>query len=160
MSAFRGRRLAAVAVVLAVWLATGRRAAAHALGAECKLVGDRVEVEAFYDDDTPAREARVSVRDGHKQAIAEGRTDSQGRWSFARPAAGTYEVVVEAGGGHRAQVQITIPEADAGTPAAPETISTGPTREEFTRFPWPKVALGLAAIGVFSLALWVVRRRR
>ncbi len=43
-------------------------------------------------------------------------------------------------------------------PTAP--ISTGPTREAFTAFPWIKLAIGLGAIVVFSVTLWLVRRRR
>src|SRR5262245_52630816 len=154
MPATRGQTLVALAAALVLSLVTGGRAAAHALGAECKLAGDRVHVEAFFDDDTPAPDARVRVADGQKSLVAEGHTNAQGRWSFARPAPGTYEVVVEAAGGHRARVPITVPaDPSANGPSEPQrettptTISEGPTRQEFTRFPWPKVALGLAAIG-------------
>jgi nickel transport protein len=149
---------ARVLLALFVALVLADRASAHALGAECKLVGDRVEVEAYYDDDTPARDARVSVRDTGKQVVAEGRTDSEGRWSFARPAAGSYEVVVDAGAGHRVEVKLTVP--GAAPAAVPQTISTGPTREEFTSFPWSKVALGLAVIACLGLGWWLARRSR
>ena len=65
----RSRGCAGGALTLALFLVAAPRAAAHALGAECKLVGDRVEVEAFYDDDTPAREAsRRSCRETRSSA--------------------------------------------------------------------------------------------
>src|SRR5262245_59248405 len=99
--------------ILAVaWLAfAAGPASAHALGAECRVVGARVEVAAFYDDNTPAGNARVAVRDASRGLVAEGRTDARGRWSFDRPAAGRYEITVDAGGGHRTTVKVTVPEA-------------------------------------------------
>jgi hypothetical protein len=136
------------------------------------MVGACVEVETFYDDGTPAGNARVAVRDATRNLVAEGRTDPRGRWSFHRPAAGRYEVTVDAGAGHRTTVKITIPAAtpapdtDAGgdqggqeTTAAQraEVVSEGPTREEFTRMRWLNVGIGLAAIALFSLAFWWAR---
>ena len=72
----------------AVLLALPAAASAHALGAEAKLKGGRVHLEAYYDDDTAADGARVKAEGGGK-VVAEGRTDEKGRWSFAAPPAGT-----------------------------------------------------------------------
>lgn len=148
------RCLGPVAVLLT--LATARPAPGHALGAECKLRGDRVEVEAYYDDDTPARNAKVRVLDAHDNVVAEGRTDAQGKWSFPKPQPGSYQVAVDAGAGHGTKLKMTVP---AGEGAPPAAISEGPRREEFTRFPWLKVTLGLGAIALFALALWLALRR-
>ncbi len=138
-------------------------AAAHALDAEVRLKGDRVQVEAFYSDNTPAIDARVAVRDEAQRTVAEGRTDDQGRWSFARPAVGHYRVTVDAGAGHRKDKAVTIPEAAAPSPdsAAEEavTVSEGPGRAAFTRTPWERVALGLAVIALAALGgRWLLRR--
>src|SRR5947209_14726965 len=101
------------------------RSAAHGLGAECKVNGSRVELEAYYDDNTPARDARVYVEDAEHQLLAAGRTDADGRWSFARPGAGAYRVIVDAGAGHRKELKFTLAvDADvragrAGTRLAP-----------------------------------------
>jgi nickel transport protein len=159
-----------------------RPASAHALGAECRLRGDRVEVEAYYDDDTPARDARVTVQDAAKKSLAEGRTNDKGFWSFPRPQPGRYRVTVDAGAGHRATVTITVPSAqpDGTTAASTSTgecdcckdgtstqgvqgavkLSEGPGREEFTRTPWLKIGLGLGVIGGFGLAAWLALRFR
>src|SRR5262249_7881431 len=135
-------------------LALPRTASAHALGAECKVVGGRAEVTAYYDDDTPAIGARVRVLDAGKATVAEGSTDAQGRWTFPLPPPGAYQVVVDAGMGHLARVKVVVPAT-----SAEGTLSTGPGREEFTRAPWLKVGIGLGAIGLFCLALWLARRR-
>lgn len=131
-------------------------ARAHALGADVKLRGNRVEVEAYYSDDTPARDARVTVRERGEQMIAEGRTDDLGRWHFPAPHPGQYTVVVDAGAGHRKTVSVTIPD----NPPADATVSSGPTRDEFTRFPWDRLVFGLAIIAASAIGWRTLRRRR
>ena len=92
-------------------LAAAAPALAHRLGADCTLRANKVEVEAFYDDDTPARQARVAVKDAAGKVVAEGRTDDKGRWRFSTPKAGRYRVTVDAGPGHIASVSLTVPAA-------------------------------------------------
>jgi hypothetical protein len=134
------------------------RAAAHGLAFDCKRSGARIEVEAYFDDDTPARAARVQVKDEQQQIVAEGRTDEHGRWSFARPQPGRYVVVVDAGGGHRESSAITIGiDTDVLAPE-PAPVSGRSHRERFTAFPWLKLGLGLAIIAGLGLAAWGVRR--
>lgn len=118
-------------------------AQAHALGIDCKLRDGKVKVEAFYDDDSPAQNAKVQVVNAKEEVVASGTTDAQGLWSFLTPAPGRYEVRVDAGAGHRAKKAIDIP---APTTQG-DTISEGTTRAEFTRIPWLKVLIGLAVIG-------------
>jgi len=151
-------------------LAAAPSAFAHALGAECSLRGDRVEVEAYYDDDTPARDARVIVRDVAKKSVTEGRTNDKGFWSFPRPEPGRYRITVDAGAGHRTTVTITVPgtppagsaTADASRQGEQATVklSEGPGRAEFTRVPWLKVGIGIGAIGGLGLATWGMLRLR
>jgi nickel transport protein len=147
-------------------LAVAGTASAHALGADCTLRGGRVEVEAYFSDDTDARGATVRVLDGQGKALAEGHTDERGRWSFPAPPPGRYTVVVDAGAGHLARVRLNVPgpadgrAAPAATvPADTVRLSEGPTREEFTRFPWPRVGLGVGLIAALGLAGWAVRQR-
>src|SRR5262245_21669573 len=116
---------------------------AHALGARWRIDRDRVVVEAYFSTKEPAQDAAVKVREGEK-VIAEGRTDSQGRWSFPVPLAGRYEIVVDAGLGHLTEIELDL------TPDRP--ADTGPSREEFTRTPWLRIGLGLLVIGGFAFA--------
>ncbi len=136
--------------------AANHPALAHALGAECKLHGERVELEAYYDDDTPARDAKVRLLDADKKLLAEGRTDAQGRCALPAPQPGRYQVVVDAGAGHVTQLSITVPARDA-MPAVAVSLGDGPKRRDFTRFPWIKVCLGLGIIGAAALTIWAVR---
>lgn len=141
---------------------------AHGIGADCRLRGDKVEVEAYFDDDSPAANARVTVWDGAKREIASGRTDAKGNWSFPAPAPGAYEVIIDAGAGHRATRKLQLPpekgETVASDPASNEAtplVSDGPTREEFTRFPWEMIALGLGLVALAGLLVrGLVRRSR
>ena len=129
---------------------------AHALGAECTVKDKTVRVEAFFSDDSPAVNANVEIRDAHEEVIATGQTDAQGRWTFPTPALGQYTVQVDAGAGHRARVSITI----AGPPApVSETISAGPTRKQFTTFPYVKASVGLGSIFFISVALLAARKK-
>lgn len=126
---------------------------AHNLGAECKIRGDRLELEAYFDDDTPARNARVMLKDSSDHPIAEGKTDHEGRCSFPAPTAGKYEVIVDAGDGHRHQQWITVPAGGVSI------AGDSPPREEFTRTPWLKIAMGLAFIALATGGLYVCFRR-
>src|SRR5947199_57600 len=115
------------------------RAEAHGLGAQVKISGARVELEAYYDDDTPARLAKVRVMGAAGEPLGEGRTDSEGRWSFATPPAGVYRVTVDAGAGHRKALDLTVPSA-ATPPSAQTTDTTEATeRAEFTRTQWSRL---------------------
>lgn len=146
---------------IAICVVFASRLEAHALGIECKLHADKVVVTAYFSDDTSARDAAVRVEDAQKRPVAEGRTDAHGAWSFARPRTGRYTVIVDAGGGHRAEVKVVVPPAEGLSPAeptSPVTISKGPARGEFTATPWLKIGIGIGTISVIGFAWWLSRR--
>lgn len=131
-------------------------ASAHAIGVDARLVGDKVRVEVYFDDDTPASGAKVEVLDGEKAVVAEGRTDDKGFWAFAKPKPGKYTVRLDAGDGHAAKTAITIP----GEVEESKSLSEGPSRESFTG--WQRLAftgVGLAVIAGLTAAIRLVRRR-
>ena len=129
---------------------------AHAISAECQIRKDRVELEAYFNDDTPARHAKVVVTNSDQKAFAEGMTDDYGRWSFPTPRAGRYAVTVDAGDGHRVVVSLTVP----ATPGDAMAAGDGPSREEFTRTPWLGVGLGLLVIALAAVGLRAAVRRK
>jgi nickel transport protein len=150
-------------VVLA--LLTPHELRAHGLGAECSLKNGNVHVEAFFDDDSPAVNAVVEVRDSQEKSIASGKTDAKGLWSFPAPPAGQYFLVVDAGMGHKKRVEFSIPgitpvkDLSVTSEASKKTILSGATREELTRFPYLKVGLGLGVILLFGAAFSVALKR-
>jgi hypothetical protein len=153
-----------VSLSLAALMLTAGSAHAHKLNAVGTLKGNTVVIEAFFSDNTPARDAKVTVRDPRGGELASGRTDDAGRWTFPAPPPGKYEVTCDAGEGHRKPVIITIPSPAALKPITPPpeeiVITGGPTREELTRFPWLRLLLGVAAIGGLAVLLWLATRRR
>jgi hypothetical protein len=130
---------------------------AHALGVEARLRGGKIEVEAYYSDDTPAGDATVMVHDHAGRFVATGRTDERGKWQFPKPSPGPYTIVVDAGAGHRKSTTIVVPAVLPPGPTGP--ISSGPSRAEFTRFPWERLAIGLAIIAGLGVVAWVALRR-
>ena len=64
-------------------------ASAHAMKADV-TVGERVKLVAYYDDDTPAESAAVTVTDAEGKEVFAGATDERGVLTFARPAPGRY----------------------------------------------------------------------
>ncbi|OWK43199.1 hypothetical protein [Fimbriiglobus ruber] len=152
-------------------------ASAHAVGIEAKLKGERVVVEAYYDDDSPAADAKIAVTGENGQLVAEGKTDAKGVWSFPTPVGGKYQVAVNAGDGHSAKTSITIPPQASPNPATttePSTttipnpagddtakiVSDGPTRAETTGSRrWLMAVVGVGVIGLFTLAARRLARR-
>jgi nickel transport protein len=133
---------------------------AHAVGAECRVEGNRVVIEAYFDDDTPAQAALIKVFDRSDMLVAQGKADSKGIFSCTRPPEGQYRVVVDAGAGHRTEVEMQVPAPPQPDEIPREVISEGARRAEFTQYPWLKVSVGLGFIGLFSFAFWAARRRK
>jgi nickel transport protein len=141
-------------------LAATAPAHAHALGVSAAVRGKAVEVEAYYSDDTPARDAHVTVHDRAGELWTQGRTDELGKWTFPLPRPGPYEIVVDAGAGHRVTKSIVVPAVLPPGPTGP--VADGPSRAEFTGFPWLRLAAGLAIIAALAagwLAVWRGVRR-
>jgi hypothetical protein len=126
---------------------------AHRLHVDVKANGDQVRVEAYYDDDTPAQEAKITISLGD-QTVAEGRTDDKGVWTCAKPAPGTYVVRAESVG-HAAKETLVV-EPGAQSPDATPTPTDERARRTHT--PWARLAAGLAVIGGLWLA-WAISRR-
>jgi nickel transport protein len=123
---------------------------AHKLHVDPTIVGDRLRVEVYYDDDTPAQKAKVTVFFGDEQ-LATGKTDDKGVWTCPAPGPGTYLVRAESLG-HAAKEAVVIPDPAAEPLPAPES------RAVRTRPPWRNLALGLGLIGGVVLLSRLLRR--
>jgi Carboxypeptidase regulatory-like domain len=139
-------------------------AEAHALGIEVKRKVEKLIVEVYYDDDSPATDAKVVLTDESDRMIVEGRTDANGFWTVPTLPPGRYRIVADAGDGHLAKKRFDV-SADATTPAIAPTegavVSDGPTRAETTGIRrWVLTGLGLATIALGTAALRFASRRR
>jgi hypothetical protein len=139
---------------LALLLAGTTPAVAHRLIVVAVPDGDRVKVEAYYEDETPARDAKVLVLLG-QQTVAEGRTDDKGIWTCPPPAPGTYTVRVQ-DKGHAGKDTLVIADPNAAPPAVVGPESSD--RAEKTRTPWGRILLGLGVIAGLTL-FWKFRPR-
>ncbi|MSR53531.1 MAG: carboxypeptidase regulatory-like domain-containing protein [Gemmataceae bacterium] len=159
-------RLALLAFVILSGVATP--VFAHKLIVDPRIKGDRLHVEAFYEDDTPAQQARITVLNGDT-VIAEGRTDEKGVWSIAKPMPGTYLVKAESLG-HAAKETLVIAESKSraensvgGSPLTVVDNSDSLADEERaakTRTPWNRIGLGLGLIIGVTLMSLIFRKSR
>jgi hypothetical protein len=136
-------------------LLTCQGARAHDLGATARLERGRVFVEAYFDDNTTPRNAHIAVTTSDGTVVTEGRSDENGRWSFAAPPPGEYQLTIDAGAGHKTTISLTIPGEGTGP------ITHGPPRSEFTRTRWLGLGIGILLIAGFVIAikLWGQRNR-
>ena len=136
-------------------------ALAHKLLMDARVADDKLRVEAFYDDDTPAQGAKITVENDQGTIIHEGKTDERGVWSCGLPMPGQYTLRAESVG-HAAKKTLTI----SGAPPSEKIVipdsgrsSSGPIRDNETSLPWLRVVIGLGVIAVLGTALLVARRR-
>lgn len=124
---------------------------AHKLYVEAKPYTDHIRVEAYYEDDTPAQEAKIKIRKDDV-VVAEGRTDEKGVWTCTLPP-GHYSVRAETLG-HAADATIDVP-ARAEDVVQP----VDDQRAENTRLPLRRVILGLGIITGVTVLSYVLRHR-
>jgi hypothetical protein len=135
---------------------------AHKLLLDCRLRDDRLRVEAFYDDDTPAQNAKIVVENDRKQVVAKGLTDEKGCWNCAVPTSGEYTVRAESIG-HAAKETLAIKESALDNSRSIERkISSEPaaTRDEKTAMPWVSITIGLAMLACLGALVWFIRGRK
>ena len=124
-------------------------ASAHDLRANV-TVANAVKVEAYFDDDTPAQFAEVTVINAEGAAVLTGKTDERGVWTFPLPKPGTYSLKVESAG-HVA----TVPFRVDGGPAAPAVVYTGWRMNKAVA-----LAIGVLLLLGISAVSWFIRYRR
>jgi nickel transport protein len=124
---------------------------------EAAPTGDRLRVEAYYEDDTPADDAKVTVLQG-ETVVAEGKTDDKGVWSCPLPPPGSYRVkVLSVGHVGLKAVEIAGPPLETSDPGSDPAVNPE-QRAENTKTPWNRLGLGVGLILGMALAWWLIRR--
>ncbi|HET6574038.1 MAG TPA: SpaA isopeptide-forming pilin-related protein [Fimbriiglobus sp.] len=139
-------RIAALAVV--GLLLAPAVAEAHKMEVEARTDGVTVRVVAGYEGDEPTEGATVTLTDAAGAVVAEGTTDAKGLCVLPRPKAGTYQLAVDDGAGHRAELALPVPESEAEVTARTER-----------RNRWLMAAVGLAAIAGGTAVARLLRRK-
>ncbi len=122
-------------------------ATAHALDAVVKVWPDKIVVEAGYDDDTPAEQARVIIRSAAGAIVAAGACDQRGICELGPLPPGEYVAEITATG-HRATVRFVVAAEAAG-----EYASWRPDRRI-------GLAIGLTLLLGLAAAAWWRQLRR
>jgi len=103
-------------------LAGAGSAQAHRLNVEYKVLpGQKVQVEGWFSKSDVPRGAKVQVFRSNGQLLTEGKLDDQGIFVFSFNEVEEFKVVVNAGAGHREEMQIS---------AASLTKVTGPKEKK------------------------------
>lgn len=138
-------------LVVALLFLSVSPAFAHKLYVEAKLGTDTVRFEAYYEDDTPAQQARITVSKDDA-VVAEGRTDEKGVWTCSL-APGSYRVRAETLG-HAADATLEVPDkpVDISAPPGPDDHAAN------THTPWSRVILGLGIIAGVTILGYVLTR--
>ena len=137
--------------LLTVAMAVLTPVAAHAHKMDMVATPDErvVRVVVGYDDDTPCEGATVTLANAAGDVIATGTTNERGVCEFERPAAGIYTIRANDHAGHKASVELPLPQSEA------ERVSAATVR----RNRWLMMAAGLAMIAGVTLVLRRVVRR-
>jgi hypothetical protein len=131
----------------------GAAAKAHGLYARAELRGSQLRIEAWFDDDTPAEQAKVKIVSGGV-VVREGTSDEKGLWLTEALPAGKYQIQVDAGAGHRRDTEFIMPEKG-------DISAAGPTKSEVKEQHWVGVIVGLLAITLLIMfGKYLLRERR
>ncbi len=114
------------ALALALFLFGAGEVRAHRLDAQAFFLPDqkKVRIESWFDSGQIAHGAKVQVFREDGQLLAEGIMDQEGRFVFSITTAEPLHIVVNAGGGHRKELDITA--ADLQGPAPREGTAGDP----------------------------------
>jgi len=104
-------------------------APAHKVSVFAYVDGDSIRTESYFADGGKCRGAQVRLLTAAGGQVDSGRTNEEGLLALARPAVDAaggqgLMVVVDAGGGHRAQFRLRA--GDLGPQAAPATAIAAP----------------------------------
>lgn len=114
----------------------------HKLCARLEIQGDQLQIEAWYDNDLPADNCKVILYRGDTK-LGEASTDERGLCKLPVPAAGSYRIDVNAGGGHRTEQLFEI--------AAEPVVIAGESREGTQRKRWLGMLTGICIIVICTV---------
>ncbi|MEZ6143594.1 MAG: hypothetical protein R3B84_23770 [Zavarzinella sp.] len=139
-------------------------ALAHRMLLSVTTRGNQVQVEAYYEDDTPAEGALIFFAKNEKNQF-EAKTNERGVWTGKLPETGNWEILVKHFG-HSAKTTysapsevVTAPTNENPVPVAEKSSSDSelealPTHPK-PAYPWQRVLLGVGILVLASVLLKV-----
>lgn len=124
----------------------------YAHGIRYSLDSGGVGVQAFFDDDQPAKGLSVSIfAPGSSEKFQTGKTDLHGRFVFFPDRQGNWDVLIFDQMGHRLEITVPVNEA-----------MKGEKRTDENSFPlYPRAIAGITVIfGIFGLMVRLMQKRR
>ena len=97
---------------------------AHKLNVFAFVEGDMVNVEGYFSDGIPARNAKVTVTDKEGNLLYEGRANEKGQHQFKSPGKQDLTIKINAGMGHVATYQLGANETGKPMKSTASTAST------------------------------------
>jgi nickel transport protein len=165
------RHGAAMMLMTAIVLLSSE-AFAHALRLAAAPTPTGFAGRVFYSDDSPATAETVILLDAKGAEVGRTRTDGEGKFSLAAPAAGSFTLVAEGEEGHRVERAFTFSSAaaaaDCGSAqelAAALRAELQPLREDLARYEQRiRFHDAIGGIGFIvgvagAWALWAARRK-
>ena len=140
-----------VGIVLIAWALTESRALAHKLLVDCRVVGQELRIDVFYEDDSPADGAKIQLFVG-ESLLWTAKTDDDGRLMCVSPESGEYQIRAEHYG-HVSQKSFEIKSGDMPSLETKEQHDLDGIRRY-------RYLIGLVVIGVgFGIYRWILVRK-
>lgn len=137
-----------VAVML-FWALTGPNLFAHKILADCKLVGQDLIIQTYYEDDSPADYAKIQILHG-SQILSEFQANSEGIGEVRLELQGEYRIRIEHYG--HLLIKSVIVDADLGA----KSLLDGEKTEKKSLYYF---LTGLAGIAIFFVVFAYLKKQ-
>jgi len=105
---------------------------AHKVDLYVSAKGDTVYTESYYPDGKKVENGSIEVFDSQGNKLLEGKTDSEGLFSFKIPKKDDLKIVLDAHLGHKTSTFIFVEELEAGVKKKTQETHTHPGGETHT----------------------------
>jgi nickel transport protein len=114
-------RLLVLASIAGILLAPST-ATAHSVNVFAYVNGEEVITESYFHDGKKCQDSTIEVFDNEGNKLAEGKTDTEGRFSFRPSIAADLTIRLTTPMGHRAEYAIPATDLQAGLPGTTKVV--------------------------------------
>jgi nickel transport protein len=137
---------------LAFFLIVAPRVSAHGINVIARVEGDRILTESYFSSNIKVIDGQIKVFGPNSEQLLDGKTDTNGMFSFKIPQETDLRIVLESAMGHRAETVLKADEIRGKSLSKIQKV-TGPGLLE--------LILGLGVIfGLMGLTLYLRSRKR